>query len=30
VDLKDDLSVSILQARLIEGDLPIRLVLGLP
>ena len=29
VDLKGDLSVSIFQARLIEGDLPIRLVLGL-
>ncbi len=28
VDLKDDLSVSILQARLIERDLPIELVLG--
>jgi hypothetical protein len=28
VDLKDDLSVSILQARLIERDLPIKLVLG--
>jgi len=28
VDLRDDLSVSILQARLIERDLPIKLVLG--
>ena len=28
VDLKDDLSVSILQARLIERELPIKLVLG--
>jgi hypothetical protein len=28
VDLKDDLSVSVLQARLIERDLPIKLVIG--
>jgi hypothetical protein len=28
VDLKDDLTVSILQARLIERDLPIKLVVG--
>ena len=28
VDLKDDLSVSILQARLIERDLPIKVMLG--
>ena len=28
VDLKDDLSVSILQARLIERDLPIKVRLG--
>ena len=28
VDLKDDLSVSVLQARLIERDLPIKLALG--
>jgi len=30
VDLKDNLSVSILQARLIERDLPIKLVLHSP
>ena len=28
VDLRDDLSASVLQARLIERDLPIRLVVG--
>jgi len=28
VDLKDDLSVSVLQARLVERDLPIKLVMG--
>ena len=28
VDLKDDLSVSVLQARLVERDLPIKLVIG--
>jgi hypothetical protein len=28
VDLKDDLSVSVLQVRLIERDLPIKLVIG--
>src|SRR4051812_38090986 len=28
VDLKDDLTVSVLQARLIERDLPIKIVLG--
>jgi hypothetical protein len=28
VDLEDDLTVSILQARLIERDLPIKLVVG--
>ena len=28
MDLKDDLSVSVLQARLVERDLPIKLVMG--
>ncbi len=28
VDLKDDLSLSVLQARLVERDLPIKLVMG--
>jgi len=30
VDLKDDISVSVLQARLTERDLPINVVLGSP